>query len=96
MASGTSFEDRFAANDLTIEEASHVKDAVELAESVGIATVTKAKGEYFVLSVSSDDSLVISNNEARDLFLELLEKNYGGELGIHSEAALRRALEKDD
>ncbi len=51
---------------------------------------------YFVKCTYIDDVLMLASDDARDYFLDYLEKEYAGEMGIEGWYYYNHAMEKDD
>ncbi len=91
----TGFEEWLDGQEFTIEEISHIKDAIECEGNVGICNAKK-RGDALLIEAGNGDWLLLATPKARGAFVSLLEERYGGELGIDGEAGFRRAMSKDD
>ena len=58
--------------------------------------VQAGKTKYFVTCDYLSDTLMLASDKAREYFLDKLEKQFAGEMGMEGWYAYNRAMEKDD
>lgn len=79
------------------DELHSLKMAVEDEDNCGPFEVQKRDdNDKLIISIcTSDLKLLLASNKAKKYFLEFIESEFGGELGIEGEYEFKRQMEKD-
>ena len=93
MATMTAFDVWLECNGPeSTEEIYCLYNSVQNCEGLGIYTTTAKNGKLFV-NGTGDDTLMIASEKAKDLFLQILRKQYCDGMDIESWYAFTKAME---